>query len=187
MAHILYLGDSSPTSTSAHRARAMERLGNSVTTLDPYAVFEDQLHSRLLGPIHYRTGYRLLDSSIVKWLKKYIASGPRRPDVIWVSSGELFGPNSLTVLKSLACPIILYCNDDPTGGRDGSRFDLLLKAIPHYDICVVVREVNVAEFKMKGAKQVLRVYMSYDEVVHRPVEISEIPDSLRSDVAFIGT
>lgn len=187
MAHILYLGDSSPSSTSGHRAMAMKRRGHSVTVLDAFQVFKKQLHSPWLGPIHYHTGFRLIDSTIVSWLKKYVAGSPPKPDIVWINSAELYSPRSLKVLKSFSCPIILYINDDPTGGRDGNRFNLLLKSIPHYDICVAVREVNAVEFKSKGAKQVVRVYMSYDELSHRPCDISEVPDALRSEVAFIGT
>jgi spore maturation protein CgeB len=187
MANILYLGDGSSSSTSGHRANALKRLGHAVVVLDPYKSFDSQLKSRWLGPLHFRTGYRLLDSKVTKWLKLSITNSVK-PDLVWVNSGELFGPNSLKILKALSCPIILYNNDDPTGGRDGHRFDLLLKSLAYYDICAVMRELNVSEFKARGAKNVLRVFMSYDEEVHRPfANVSEIPEKFRSEVAFIGT
>lgn len=187
MANILYLGDGSSYSTSGHRANALQRLGHKVIVLDPYKVFETQLRSRWLGPLHFRTGYRLLNSKVVSWLKQSVANLPK-PDLVWVNSGELFSPESLKILKGLSCPIVLYNNDDPTGGRDGSRFDLLLKSLPYYDACVVMREMNVSEFKKLGAKHVTRVFMSYDEEVHRPfANVSDIPDKFRSEVVFIGT
>jgi hypothetical protein len=112
----------------------------------------------------------------------------QNPDLVWVNSGELFGPGCLKVLKGLSCPIFLYNNDDPTGGRDGRRFDSLLKALPYYDVCAVMREVNVSEFKALGANKVLRVFMSYDEVAHQPfAHFSDIPPAFRSEVVFIGT
>lgn len=187
MANILYLGDSSPSSTSAHRANALTRLGHAVVFLDPYKMFSKQLGSRWLSAIHFRTGYRFLNSSVVKWLERALHT-VGRPDVVWVNSGELFGPHSLKILRRLACPIILYNNDDPTGKRDGRRFDLLLQALPYYDLCAVMREINIPEFKARGAKDVLRVFMSYDEEIHQPfAHRSAIPEALCSDVAFIGT
>lgn len=187
MATILYLGDSSSGSTSGHRARALERIGHVVKIADPYKAFASQLHSRFMGPIHFRTGYRLLNSKVVKWLASVLKT-QEKPDLVWVNSGELFGPASLSLLKNFGCPIVLYNNDDPTGGRDGRRFDSLLKALPYYDLCAVMREQNVNEFKEKGAKQVMRVFMSYDEDVHRPFDrMEDIPESFRSEVAFIGT
>lgn len=187
MSRILYLGDSSPSSTSAHRANALTRLGHAVTISDPYKTFKNQLQSRWFGPIHFRTGYRFLNRKVVKWLNEIIETQPR-PDIVWVNSGELFGPDSLEVLKKLSCPVVLYNNDDPTGGRDGRRFDSLIASLKYYDLCAVMREMNVAEFRDRGAKKVIRVFMSYDEEVHKPFsDINEIPANFRSDVAFIGT
>jgi Glycosyl transferases group 1 len=187
MANILYLGDSVPSSTSSHRVHALTRIGHTVRLLDPYKTFDGQLKSRWLGPIHFRTGYRFLKNKVTKWVKT-IVNTESKPDLIWINSGELFGSESLKALKQLSCPIVLYNNDDPTGGRDGRRFDLLIDALPYYDLCVVMREMNVSEFKAKGAKEVVRVFMSYDEVVHKPFESSsDIPENFRSDVAFIGT
>lgn len=187
MLRILYLGDSAPSSTSAHRANALTRLGHDVAICDPYKAFNSQLESRLYGAIHFRTGYRLLNNRVVRWLKETIEAQPT-PDIIWVNSGELFGPDALKVLKAVSKPLILYNNDDPTGGRDGRRFDSLISAIKYYDLCVVMREINVTEFEEKGAKRAIRVFMSYDEEMHKPFSHpSEIPEKFRSDVAFIGT
>ena len=187
MALILYLGESSAGSTSSHRAKALERLGHSVTIADPYREFKSQLQSRLMGPIHFRTGYRLMNSNVLRWLKSYVET-EQKPDFVWITSGELFGPESLQLLKLLNRPIVLYNNDDPTGGRDGRRFDSMIKALPYYDLCAVMREQNVKEFYAKNAKKVIRVFMSYDEEAHRPFDnIADIPASFRSEVAFIGT
>jgi spore maturation protein CgeB len=79
-------------------------------------------------------------------------------------------------------------NDDPTGGRDGRRFDSLKSALPCYDLCVVVREQNVEEFRALGARRVMRVWMSYDEVAHLPVEITAAErQQYGSEVCFVGT
>lgn len=83
---------------------------------------------------------------------------------------------------------MLYNNDDATGKRDGRRFNLLLQALPYYDLCVVRREVNVAEYKARGAKEVMLIRLSYDELAHRPLGCTEtIPAAFCSEVAFIGT
>lgn len=187
MSRILYLGDSSPSSTSGHRANALSRLGHAVTISDPYKTFKNQLQSRLFAPIHFRTGYRFLNGKVIRWINEIIDT-QSKPDIVWVNSGELFGPDSLRALKKLSCPIVLYNNDDPTGGRDGRRFDSLIASLKYYDLCAVMREINVAEFRERGAKNVIRVFMSYDEEVHKPfANINEIPANFRSDVAFIGT
>ena len=187
MATILYLGDSHPSSTSAHRAKALERLGHTVNVYDLGKVLAQNRSYKYLEPLHYRTGYRFLQPQVTKLIKQLVDS-TESVDVVWVNSGELIGPQSLEILKKLGGPLVLYNNDDPTGGRDGHRFDTLLKSLSYYDLCAVMREVNVAEFQAKGAKHVIHVRMSYDEIVHQPfAHSSEIPAEYKSEVVFIGT
>ncbi|MBA4053730.1 MAG: hypothetical protein C0490_03375, partial [Marivirga sp.] len=188
MANILYVGDSSASSTSAHRADAIKRLGHTVVVIDPYNAFSKQLNSRWFGPIHFRTGYALLQTKVAKWLTHTLENTHIKPDLIWVDSGELFGPECVKVLKKITCPVVLYNIDDPTGKRDGKRFDSLIQSIPFYDLIAVVRRETEKECRQLGAKNVIRVYRSYDEIAHKPFNsISEIPEKFKSEVAFIGT
>jgi len=187
MANILYLGDNNPAATSSHRAKALERLGHTVDVQDPSKVVASQLDSPLLHAIHYRTGFRLLQGKVTKWLKQLLGAKPKY-DVVWVDSGELLGPASVKLLKNLGCPVILYNLDDPTGKRDGRRFDLVLKSLPLYDLVAVVRKESEEECRQLNAKRVMRVLRSYDEVAHKPFDsIDDIPASFRSEVVFIGT
>lgn len=185
--NIIYIGDHNPNSTSAQRAQALVRLGHTVVKLNPYTYFSSILKNKWLSIFHYHTGYRFLQKKVAGWLKASLIE-ISEPELIWVNGGELFGPECLSVLKSIGCPVVLYNNDDPTGGRDGARFKSLIKALPYYDVCAVLRMENIAEYKAKGAKKIIRVNMSYDELIHKPFEnIEQIPESLRSEVAFIGT
>ena len=187
-ATILYVGNSSARSTSAHRINALRRLGHTVVEIDPYKEFAKNLNARLLGPIHFRTGYALLQTKVAKWLHLVLDAARLKPDFIWVDSGELIGPKCVRVLQAKNCPIVLYNVDDPTGKRDGRRFDSLIKAIPFYDLIVVVRSETEKECEALGAKRVIRVYRSYDEIAHKPYSpVSDIPEEFKSDVAFIGT
>lgn len=185
--NILYIGDSNSSSTSGHRAQALIRLQHRVEIKDPYKAFATQLDSRFLGPLHYRTGYRLLQGGMLKWVTSFLPIVPK-PDLIWVDSGELLGSSCLASLKQLACPVIVYNVDDPTGKRDGHRFDLLIKALPLYDLVAVVRRETEEECKKLGAKKVIRLLRSYDEIAHAPFpNRDDIPTESRSEVAFIGT
>ena len=188
MANILYLGASSAGSTSLHRANAIKRLGHTVIIKDPFSEFGSDIISRWPGAIHFRTGYIFLQRKIQKWLAAELAREVIKPDLIWIDMGELFGPASLNILKRMNCPIVLYNVDDPTGKRDGQRFASLIRAISLYDLVVVVRKETASECRALGAKNVMLVCRSYDEVEHRPFKtVDEIPKEFRSDVAFIGT
>ena len=187
MANILYIGDKYYGSTSAHRANALRRLGHNVFSSDPSEVFSNKFYKHLLYPIHYRTGFQFVQRAVLEWLSKEVKK-VKNFDAVWVDSGELFGLECVKLLKSFQKPVILFNVDDPTGNRDGHRFDSLIKAIPKYDLIVVVREETEKECINLNAKKVLRLFRSYDEIAHRPYEnLSEIPDKFRSEVAFIGT
>ncbi|MDR3368610.1 glycosyltransferase [Rhodoferax sp.] len=187
MSTILYLGSSSEGSTSSHRADALKRLGHDLVFADPYLALFGQLTPRIQGALHYRTGYRLLQPLIERWLVDKLQQ-PHLFDIAWVDGGELFGPHCIRLLRSVGLLTVLYNHDDPTGKRDGHRFDTLVKSLPIYDVCAVVRKENVQEYRNYGAKCVLHVWRSYDEVQHAPYQLAdEIPDDYLSEVAFIGT
>lgn len=129
----------------------------------------------------------MLQRSMEEWAKRVVES-VRDVDLVWVNSGELMGPGVVDALRLLDKPLVLYNNDDPTGGRDGRRFDSLLRALPLYDLCVVMRDLNVAEYRLRGARKVLRVWMSYDELAHCPdLAPKPVPAGFCADVSFIGT
>lgn len=184
--NILYIGDDNKDSTSFQRAEALIRLGHNVVIKNPNDSYREITILNSLLPFHYRTGYTFLQKRVYRWLKEVINSLPSI-DLIWVNGGELLGNKCLKLLKAKA-PCILYNNDDVTGKRDGRRFRMILKSIPYYDICVVRRVPNIEEYKLRGAKNVINLMMSYDEIQHCPFEDeSKISNFYKSEVAFIGT
>ncbi|MCX2433209.1 CgeB family protein [Pedobacter sp. GR22-10] len=187
MLNILYFGDNWNFSTAYHRAKALERIGHQVIHYHAAEHFPEFFKSTIMKAINFRSGYRLVQPSVQRKLKEILHSGIK-PDVIWVDNGEFFGRKCLQILKQFNCPVILYSIDDPTGKRDGHRFDRLLSAVKLYDVIAVVRGQAAEEFKALGAKKVIKVMMGYDEVAHAPyLHKDEIPAGFKSDVAFIGT
>jgi spore maturation protein CgeB len=180
---ILYLGSTTPGSTSAHRAAALERLGHCVVALDPAHHLSRKSHWRAW--IDFRTGYRFSQNHLRLALSRELAFLQQAPSIVWVNSGELLGPSILLWLRSLySCSFVLYCNDDPTGPRDWNRFSSLRAALPIYDLCVYCRDINEFEWLALGAQRVLRVWMSFDEVIHCVSPFQVHPDL---KLAFIGT
>lgn len=184
---ILYMGPLRPETTSRHRADALRRLGCEALHIDLAQWFESELSHPFFGRIHYRTGYRFLQRRIHSRLASEIPITTHF-DIAWVNGGELFGPGAVRYLSGIAERVILYNNDDPTGNRDLGRWFSLRAALPEYDLCAVLRKPNVEEYLTRGASKVLRVWMSYDEIVHRPFDNRrEIGDDYRSEVLFVGT
>jgi len=187
MLNILFFGDNRHFSTACHRAKALERIGHRVTHFNPEENLSAFFKSPLMRAINFRSGYRLVQPSVQRKLKQILQSGVK-PDVVWVDNGEFFGRKCLQILKQFNCPVILYSIDDPTGKRDGHRFDSLLEGINLYDVIAVVRTKTAEDFEALGAKKVIRVMMCYDEIAHAPYQNeAEIPAKFKSEVAFIGT
>ena len=115
----------------------------------------------------------------------------RKPDLVWVDQGEWFGPRILRAIRECygqSVPIVNYTVDDPFGGRDARRFAGYLRAVPKYDLLAVVRAENVAEARARGARAVMQVWRSADEVAHAPRELSVAQHRrFASEVAFVGT
>lgn len=178
---ILFIGRNS--GTARHRRLAMMRLGYEVRAIDPYALLP---FPRLAIPWLWHTGGLFCEFFIAREIMRNLPDV--KFDCVYVECGELLGPSLVRTLKSRFGTVINYSIDDPFGPRDGRRWRLFLRAVPFYDLIVVVRHCNVREAFARGAQDVLRVHMSADELVHSPRQIS--PSDLSrfsSDVLFVGT
>jgi hypothetical protein len=188
--NILYLGDDYVHSTSAHRAAALRRLGHEVVVFNPRAHIP---RHRVVSGLNVRTGFRLFASWVGARLRAKIeahgrTAGAARFDLVWIDGCPELPLSFYRWMKARGLPLVCYNIDDPFGKRDRRKWDLLKQAVRHQDLTVVVREENVAEARQLGARQVLRVYRSYDPVAHASVELSE-DDRHRwaSEVSFVGT
>jgi hypothetical protein len=178
--NILYIGSS--IGNSLKKVKALKRLGHKVALIDPYKFFR---WKNLVGKWTYDTGALFLEYFLKLRIAPLIAGNYF--DIIFIDGGEFFGPYSLKYLKKSTKVIINYNNDDPFSKRDRNKWRLYLKAIPYYNLIVVVREVNVAEAHSCGAQKVLRVFMSVDEL-DGPRDITEEEKAaLGSEVLFVGT
>lgn len=169
--------------TSLQRARALQRLGHSVTVIDPWAWLGK---SRWAGRWLYHAGGIGAGAIIGRRLLAAVAAS--RPQMVWVNQGEFLGPGIVRKLRSFGAPVVSYANDNPFSGRDGLRFHSYQKALPYYDFVVVTFGENVEQTVASGAKRVARVWLTADEEAHTAAGTSvALLERYRSDVAFVGT
>lgn len=184
--NILYLGVN--TGTAGHRLGAMLRLGHKVVTVNPYSLLPT---SPGVGPWRRHAGSLGLVEIIRRRVLRSLESaghGAARFDLVWIDHGDLVSARLVDDLKKRASLVVCYNTDDPFGVRDRMLYREFLKALPHYDLMVVVREVNVQEAYRHGAKDVLRVFMSADEVAHHPRQLTAAErEEWKSEVVFVGT
>jgi hypothetical protein len=182
---ILYLGSGAESSTARHRADALRRIGVDVTLFDPWKIFRERF-SFPWGAIHYRTGYRWCQNHLMEALDQSLPQAAIF-DMAWIDNGDFAGRRLLQRLRRICKKIVVYNVDDATGRRDGGRWSGFVRALPEVDLFVAVRKETREEALQKGARHAMRVWRSYDEVVHRPLSPEEADPRFDSEVAFVGS
>ncbi len=178
---ILYLGVKN--GTSLDRANALRRLGYQVRHVNLLDLMPQT-------PWVWRITWKLGGHILSPWILRKLPAALKDShfDVCFVDSGEWVTPKVIELLRRHARRIINYNIDDPLGMRDVQRFVAYRRSIPYYDLCVVVRAENVAEARALGARDVLRVYRSADEVSHAPRTLTDADRrAWHSEVMFLGT
>lgn len=178
---ILFIGASE--GTSLDRVKALRRLGYGVDHLDLRKLFR---RTRLTARIVTRLGGHVLSPWVLRALSGSLRGKKYRTCI--VDGGEMVTPKVIELIRKHAGKVVNYNIDDPLGPRDGAKSAAYRRSVAFYDLCVVMRPVNVTEAKVLGAKRVIRMNRAADEVTHAPRVISDI-DRTRwsSDVLFLGT
>lgn len=160
---ILYLGQTHAGATALHRANALERLGHSVEVIDPQSFL---LGRQALVPVRHRLGYRTSRRRVRRALEQHLEG--RSYDVAWVGGGRELDARAVAVLRQKCGRVLCYVNDDPFGVHARPLWDTFLDALPEYHLIAVVRHPNVLEARSSGSRRTMRIWMTFDEEVHRP-------------------
>lgn len=180
---ILYLGETNPQSTSAHRAAALRRLGHDVSTWNPGALVPGQEQIPFFASLNVRTGYRLVAGIVASRLRSRLHL--EQWDLVWVDCGPQLPPSFYRWLRKRGAPIVNYMTDNPFQNRDFRKWDLYRKSLALHDLTVVPRLENVDQARAAGARNIMRVYFSYDPVAHAP-SAGAAPEKT-NDVIFVGS
>lgn len=170
--------------SSLDRARALERLGHTVTIVD---VLDSLVPSRLFSMWLYQTSGLGLQSILARYL--FRRTRVLDPDLVWVVQGAYLGPKVIRSLRELKVPIVNFLSDNPfVDGTEWRRFRNYRRAILEYDLVTACRDTTAAELAKAGARNVVQLHFAADEITHRPIALSdEDRQRFSSDVAFIGT
>ena len=142
--------------------------------------------TRWVDRITWRLGGNLFSPWLIQKLAKQLNGSAF--DLCYVDGGEWVTSAVISLLRKHARIIINYNIDDPLGPRDGARFKSFRESLPYYDLNVMVRQDNVPEAYALGAKRVICVYRSADEISHAPRPLTaQDHETWSSDVLFLGT
>jgi hypothetical protein len=179
---ILYATGLSPNDSSLYRLWALERLGHRVVPLNAYDyVSRNALRAKIefrlaAGPSVNRLNRDLLDMA-----------EQERPDLVWADKLLGMQPRTLRRLREMGIATVSYMIDNPFGTRQDPGWRLYMKAIPGYDLHVVQRDANIADYKSRGARDVIKIQTAYEPTIHFPPPTGWSDADRDREVSFIGT
>jgi spore maturation protein CgeB len=179
---ILYAAGLTPNDSSLYRLWALERLGhhvipfNSHNYLPPNSAVRKLVFRLSAGPHVDRLNRDLLQ--IVE---------REKPDLLWADKLLWARPRTLDRLHALGIATVSYMIDNPFGTRQDPGWRLYMKDIPHYDLHVVQRDRNIADYRSRGARDVIKIQTAYEPTIHFPPPEGWSDKDRNRDVSFIGT
>ena len=179
---ILYASGLSKNDSSLYRLWALERLGHTVIPLN---AFEYQPKSKLVEKVVYRLAagpwVERLNRDLLKVAER------ERPDLVWTDKLLGMQPKTLERLRAMGIPTVSYMIDNPFGRRGDPGWRLYMKDIPFYDLHVVQRTANIADYKQRGAPDVIKIQTAYEPTIHFPPPAGWSDKDRDRGVSFIGT
>jgi spore maturation protein CgeB len=179
---ILYVAGLSLHDSSQYRAWALERLGHQVVPLNfyPYesgnALVRKVVHRLVAGP------------GVERFNRDVLAVAEReKPDIFWADKLLWLQPATLDRLRAMGIATVSYMIDNPFGMRSDPGWRLYLKDIPHFDLHVVQRDKNIADYKQRGARDVIKIQTAYEPTIHFPPPAGWGDKDRDRGVSFIGT
>jgi spore maturation protein CgeB len=179
---ILYAGSLSPNDSALYRLWALERLGHKVVPLNYY---EYTRFDTLAGKIEFRLA---AGPSITRLNRDLLRLAERdKPDLVWTDKVLGIQPNTLERLRAMGIATLSYMIDNPFGTRQDPGWRLYMKDIPYYDLHVVQRDSNIADYMARGAHDVIKIQTAYEPTIHFPPPEAWSDAERDREVSFIGT
>jgi spore maturation protein CgeB len=179
---ILYATQLSPNDSSQYRLWALERLGHTVIPINSNN-YEPE------NPLLRKVCFRLQTGPWVARLNRDILAAAKRekPDVFWADKLLSLQPKTLDQLRPMGIVSVSYMIDNAFGPRKDSGWRLYMQDIPHFDLHVVQRDKNIADYLGHGARSVIKIQTAYEPTVHFPPPAGCSDKGRDRGVSFIGT
>ena len=162
---------------------ALKRLGYDVFLVDPSKFLPS---NRWMGKWIYETGAWGLS----EWVGYNVLNTVRnmRFDLVWVDHGQLLGPKLIDTLKKNFRYVVNWFMDNILYTASHRKWRTFFSGISHYDLIATPGKEHVKYMEDAGAKKVMRIFMSADDVIYKPLLLC--PEDLirwHSEVCFVGT
>ncbi|HEV2619497.1 MAG TPA: glycosyltransferase family 1 protein, partial [Acidobacteriaceae bacterium] len=179
---IVYAAALSPNDSALYRVWALERLGHRVVPLNTN---EYTRTDTLVEKITFRLAAGPAVNRLNRDLLRLVEG--ERPDVVWTDKMLGMQPKTLAKLREMGVTTVSYMIDNPFGSRQDPGWRLYMKDIPCYDLHVVQRDANIADYKTRGARNVIKIQTAYEPTIHFPPPAGWSDADRDREVSFIGT
>lgn len=179
---IFYAGALSERDSALYRKWALERAGHTLVPLDALAY-------QPKNPLAAKLVHRLaVGPHVSRFNRDVLAIAEReRPDVFWGDKLLWLWPDTIDRLRTMGISTVSYMIDNPFGTRGDPGWRLYLKAIPHWDLHVVQRDSNFADYRSRGARSIVKVQTAYEPTLHFPPPDGWSDRERTRGVSFVGT
>ena len=179
---ILYASGLSENDSSMYRLWALERLGHTVVPLNAFEYLpENKTVEKIVFRLAAGPWVNRLNRDLLKLAER------ERPDLVWTDKLLGMQPSTLKKLHTMGIPAVSYMIDNPFGRRGDPGWRLYMKDIPYYDLHVVQRTANIADYKQRGAPDVIKIQTAYEPTIHFPPPPGWSDKDRDRGVSFVGT
>ena len=181
---ILYAGQLSENDSALYRLWSLQRLGHTVIPVNSYAYESSSaLVRKVVHRLQMGTGVQRLNRDLLAMAER------ERPDVFWADKLLGLQPATLEKLRQMGIKTVSYMIDNAFGPRRDPGWRLYMQGIPQFDLHVVQRDSNIADYRQRGARDVIKIQTAFEPTVHFPNDADYVTrDATRSrGVSFIGT
>ena len=179
---ILYAAGLSPNDSSQYRLWALERLGHKVVSLNAY---EYEARNALARKVFFRMQ---AGPWVARLNRDILAMAEHEnPDVFWADKLLSLQPKTLEKLRAMGIVSVSYMIDNAFGPRRDPGWRLYMRDIPYFDLHVVQRDKNIADYRARGARDVIKIQTAYEPTVHFPPPDGWSDKNRDRGVSFIGT
>lgn len=187
MTRILFIGDLNTYGRGYQRYCTLKEMGHHVIAFS---------HTNVSLPDHidnpsliYRVFWKLkipLDTTLVnKNIREAISNNTF--DLIWIEKGNMIWPWTLRKIKQES-PIVklISCSEDDMYATHGHSLWYRI-GLRFYDIVFTTKVYNLNELRLFGAKKTTLFLDSYDEKIHKPMQLTQAEfERFSCDVGAIG-
>lgn len=175
---LLFIGQTARGQTSGMRARALQRLGLDVSSVDSAGLWHDVSRLQRIREQRRNDGRNI--DRFNDEVRRAIRS--TAPHILWMEKQEYIQPETVYEAQRRGAFVVHY-NPDPYFSLRWKRTALADACLRIVDLAVVTKRYEVPAYERHGVERILYSPLGFDPVVHSP---PRHVSPRQADMVFIG-